>query len=72
MSEAKNIAGEAVDYIETIIADMLEGNHPDNKVLLGELLDGSTEIQVQLLVTVNKKQFIDEMGSPMYMDLSTL
>lgn len=68
MSEAKIIAGEAVEYIETLIADMLEGSHPDNKVLLGELLDGITEIQVQLLVTTNKKQFIDEMGSPMFIN----
>jgi hypothetical protein len=71
MSEAKKIENEAPDYIETIIADMLKGNHPDNKVLLGELLDGNTEIQVQLLVTTNKKQFIDEMGSPMFINFET-
>lgn len=71
MREAKKIASEAPDYIETIIADMLEGSHSDNKVLLGELLDSNTEIQVQLLVTTNKKQFIDEMGSPMFIKSAT-
>lgn len=60
MNEPKLIASEAADYVETLIAEMLEGDYPDNQVLLGTVLDGGTEIQIQLHVTRNAVQFMDE------------
>lgn len=49
MSGAKEIAAQAVDNIEPLIRDMLAGNYNNNDVSLGVLLDGKTEIQVQLV-----------------------
>ncbi|MEZ8651701.1 hypothetical protein AB6D92_22360 [Vibrio splendidus] len=60
MSEALNMAAEAPDYIETLIIEMLQGDHPDNEVLLGTLLSGDESIQVQLKITRNPEDFLDE------------
>ncbi|MEZ8296508.1 hypothetical protein AB6D11_22065 [Vibrio splendidus] len=60
MSEAQKVAAEAPDYIETLLIEMLEGDHPDNEVLLGALLSGDSTIQVQLKITRNPKDFLDE------------
>ncbi|MEZ8855575.1 hypothetical protein AB6E16_08720 [Vibrio atlanticus] len=60
MSEALKVAAEAPDYIETLLVEMLEGDHPDNEVLLGTLLSGDESIQVQLKITRNPKDFLDE------------
>lgn len=62
MSDAKEAAEKAVDWVEQLIAEMLGGNHEDNRIVLGELStqDGSKNIQVQLVVTRNEKDFIDE------------
>jgi len=60
MSEAQKIAAEAPDYIETLLVEMLEGRHPDNEVLLGTLLCGDESIQVQLKITRNPADFLDE------------
>jgi len=60
MSEALKVAAEAPDYIETLLVEMLEGNHADNEVLLGTLLSGNESIQVQLKITRNPTDFLDE------------
>ena len=60
MSEALKIAAEAPDYIETLLVEMLEGNHPDNEVLLGALLSGNESIQIQLKITRKPEDFMDE------------
>lgn len=60
MSEAKSIAEEAPDYIETLLTELFEGNHSDNEVLLGTLMSGDEVIQVQLRITRNPEQFLDE------------
>ncbi|NOH82829.1 hypothetical protein F0249_03325 [Vibrio sp. 03-59-1] len=60
MSEGMKIAAEAPDYIEILIAEMLAGGHPDNEVLLGTLLTGNEELQVQLKITRNPADFLDE------------
>ncbi|MEQ6344928.1 MULTISPECIES: hypothetical protein [Vibrio] len=60
MSEALKVAAEAPDYIETLLIEMLEGDHPDNEVLLGTLLSGNSTIQVQLKITRNPEDFLDE------------
>ena len=59
MSGAKEIAAQAVDNIEPLIRDMLAGNYNNNDVSLGVLLDGKTEIQVQLKVTRDPTEFIE-------------
>ena len=60
MSEALKVAAEAPDYIETLLVEMLEGNHPDNEVLLGTLLSGNESIQIQLKITRKPEDFMDE------------
>ncbi|KAA8598007.1 hypothetical protein F0Z19_3507 [Vibrio cyclitrophicus] len=60
MSEALKVAAEAPDYIETLLVEMLQGDHPDNEVLLGTLLSGDESIQVQLKITRNPVDFMDE------------
>jgi len=60
MSEAIKMAAQAPSYIETLLVEMLEGNYPDNEVLLGTLLSGKDSIQVQLKITRNPDDFMDE------------
>jgi hypothetical protein len=62
MSDAKEAAEKAVDWVEQLIAEMIDGDHQDNKIVLGELTNqsGSEELQIQLVVTRNKEDFIDE------------
>ncbi|EDP60816.1 MULTISPECIES: hypothetical protein [Vibrio] len=60
MSEAQIVAAEAPDYIEQLLVEMFEGNHPDNEVLLGTLLSGKDRIQVQLKITRQPENFLDE------------
>ncbi|QPK06519.1 hypothetical protein FCV62_18205 [Vibrio kanaloae] len=60
MSEALKVAAEAPDYIETLLVEMIEGDHQDNEILLGILLSGDESIQVQLKVTRNPADFMDE------------
>ena len=37
MSEAKKVASEAPDYIETLLVEMISGGHMVDQVLLGTL-----------------------------------
>ena len=60
MSEAQAVAAEAKDYIEQLLVEMFEGNQPDNEVLLGTLLSGKDRIQVQLKITRQPENFMDE------------
>jgi hypothetical protein len=59
MSGASEVAANAVDNIDTLIAEMLEGDHPDNWVSLGRVLLEGKEIQVQLKVTTVHADFYD-------------
>lgn len=59
MSAAKEIAANAVFNIEPLIKDMLAGDYANNEISLGVLLDGKTEIQVQLKVTRSPTEFIE-------------
>lgn len=65
MSEAVNVAAEAIECVDTLIIDMLEGKHPNNYVLLGTLQMQSTDIQIQLHVMQDENKFIDEVGAPL-------
>ncbi|MDO6497348.1 hypothetical protein [Photobacterium sanguinicancri] len=60
MTEAQKIAAEAPSYVMTLIIEMLEGHYKDNEVLLGTVIDGDSEIQIQLKVTRDSEQFMDE------------
>jgi hypothetical protein len=59
MSGASEVAGRAVDNIDTLITEMLEGDHPDNWVSLGRVLLEGREIQIQLKVTAVHADFYD-------------
>jgi hypothetical protein len=59
MSGAMEIAELAVDNINTLIAEMLDGDHPDNEVSLGRVLLEGKEIQIQLKVTRVHADFLD-------------
>ena len=59
MSGAMEIAQLAVDNINTLIAEMLEGDHPDNEVSLGRVLLEGKEIQIQLKITRVHADFLD-------------
>lgn len=59
MSASREIAQNAVDNIEDLLSDMLEGNYANNEVSLGVLLSGKEEIQVQLKITRAPSEFID-------------
>lgn len=68
MTEAELIADNAKHHVLTLITEMMGGDHPDNRVLLGELLSGNRTIQIQLLVTQDARQMIDECGCPIHID----
>jgi hypothetical protein len=59
MSGASEVAERAVDNIDTLIAEMLEGDHPDNWVSLGRVLLEGREMQIQLKVTTISADFYD-------------
>lgn len=60
MSGAKEVAKNAERDINSLIADMLEGDHSNNEISLGRVLCGNTEIQVQLKVTTVRNDFLDD------------
>lgn len=61
MSEPKLVAERAVVEIEDLLADMFDSGAPNNHILLGSLATESGEvIQVQLVVTRDIAEFVDE------------
>ena len=59
MSGAREVAELAVDNIDSLIAEMLDGGYPDNWVSLGRVLLEGKEIQIQLKVTTIHADFFD-------------
>jgi hypothetical protein len=59
-SEATELASKAGEWVDQLIEEMLEGDHPDNSILLGKVSSGSDDIQIQLIVTRNQFDFLDE------------
>ncbi|MCL1123327.1 hypothetical protein [Shewanella surugensis] len=57
MSGARDVAANAIDYIESLITEMLAGGHTDNEISLGRLLSSNQEIQVQLKSQLSEKIF---------------
>jgi hypothetical protein len=60
MSGAIQVAEKAREHVEQLITDMLEGDHQDNQVSLGLLICGDEYIQVQLKITRNTCDFLDD------------
>lgn len=60
MSDAIQIAKEAPLYVEDLIAEMMREKVADNRALLGTVLNGDEEIQIQLVVTRNQENMMDE------------
>lgn len=48
--------------LNSIITEMVEGDHPDNSLILGHIMQGNRCVQVQLVVTQNKAQFMEWIG----------
>ncbi|NRB41828.1 MAG: hypothetical protein HRU20_25705 [Pseudomonadales bacterium] len=61
MSECRNIAGKASEFIEMLVSEMLEANVNDNAILLGTATtEGGQDIQIQLHVYADENKFMDE------------
>lgn len=55
---AQEVAATAVDNIDSLIAEILEGDYADNEVSLGRILAGKQEMQVVLKVVAVRENFI--------------
>jgi len=60
MSDCIKVAQTATEYIEDLIAEMYAGDHDNNHLLLGTLHSGGEPLQIQLAVTRNSEEFLDE------------
>ena len=60
MSEAIQLAATATEHIDDLITEMFAGSHDNDHMLLGTLQSGSEQVQVQLIVTRNTEEFLDE------------
>lgn len=60
MSDAVQIVKEAPMYVEDLITEMMREKIADNRVLLGTVLNDDEEIQIQLVVTRNQENMMDE------------
>ncbi|MFK3873062.1 hypothetical protein [Pseudoalteromonas rhizosphaerae] len=55
---AQEVAATAVDNVDNLIVEILEGDHADNEVSLGRILCGKQEMQVVLKVIAVRENFI--------------
>lgn len=60
MSDLRDIAKEAVYEVEDLVTDLFKQKCSDSQILLGTVGEGMERIQVQLLVTRNPKNYMDE------------
>lgn len=60
MSDSVEISQTATEHIEALISEMYAGKHDNNHMLLGTLHSGDEPLQIQLLVTRNPEEFLDE------------
>lgn len=60
MSDGVDIAKTAVEHVENLITEMYAGEHDNNHILLGSLHSGNEPLQIQLFVTRNTEEFLDE------------
>lgn len=59
-SECKEIASKAPDYIEDMLFELITSTQLDNRVCLGTLIACNSEIQVQLVITRNPVDMLDD------------
>lgn len=55
---AQEVAATAVDNVDNLIVEILEGDYADNEVSLGRILVGKQEMQVVLSVIAVREKFI--------------
>ena len=60
MSDAQIIAASGAEHVNEMITEMFAGDHDNDHMLLGTLQSGSEQVQVQLIVTRNTEEFLDE------------
>ena len=60
MSDLTDAAERAPEFVEQLASEMFEGKYDNNHMLLGTLHDGDSMLQVQLIVTRNTEEFLDE------------
>ena len=60
MRETQKIMEGSHWILHQIITEMFKAQAKDNQILLGELQSGSSTVQVQLKVTTDPEQFLDD------------
>lgn len=61
---ATNIVSQRLTsgVLNSVINEMVEGDHPDNSTILGHIMQGNRCIQVQLVVIQDQSQFMEWIG----------
>ena len=60
MTGSQEIAATAVDNVDSLVAEILEGDFADNEVSLGRILAGKQEMQIVLRVVAVRENFLDD------------
>ena len=60
MSAASQIAQTAIEHIQALLSDMYESKGRNNYILLGTVGTYNEPIQIQLIVTRDASEFLDE------------
>ena len=60
MSGGREVAAGAVDVIDGLVAEMIDGGFPDNWIALGTILIEGREAQIQLKLTTAPAEFYEE------------
>jgi len=60
MTGSQEVAATAVDNVDSLVAEILEGDFADNEVSLGRILCGKQEMQIVLKVVAVRENFLDD------------
>jgi hypothetical protein len=60
MTGSQEVAATAVDNVDSLVAEILEGDFADNEVSLGRILAGKQEMQIVLRVVAVRENFLDD------------
>lgn len=60
MTGSQQVAATAVDNVDSLVAEILEGDFADNEVSLGRILCGKQEMQIVLKVVAVRENFLDD------------
>lgn len=58
MTGSQEVAATAVDNVDSLVAEIIEGDYADNEVSLGRIQCGQQEMQVVLKVIAVRENFI--------------